>query len=203
MLDRMETVPYHWDQLKKLVEVGSSKTGKANIDHQSLAIDTTLAAIASGLVHNAAGVMTVDEKAPPLSATLDLLGMTVKSERTRLKRAIHTRDKLIVSKGASRNAKWSMILKRQWKGHQKITPATKQAIVHWIRSHEHVVTSPICNETLLVKKQGSIEKQRVPKLLIEITVRELHNLLVAPLEHGGLPQSRDEDGIIIVGDTTL
>jgi hypothetical protein len=51
------------------------------------------------------------------------------------------------------------------------------------------------NEKLLVKRQVSIE--------IEIPVRELHNLLVAPLEHGGLPQSRDEDGIISVGDTTL
>jgi hypothetical protein len=127
--------------------------------------------------------MTVDRKAPPLSATLDLLGMTVKSGRTRLKRAIRTRDKLIVSKGASQNAKLSMILKRQWKGHRKITPATKQAIVHWIRSHKNVVTSPIYNEKLLVKKQVSIE--------IEIPVRELHNLLVAPLEHGGLPKSRD------------
>jgi hypothetical protein len=96
-----------------------------------------------------------------------------------------------------------MILKRQWEGHRKITPTTKQAIVHWIWSHENVVTSPIYNETLLVKKQGSIKKHHVPKLLLEVPIRELHNLLVASLEHGGLLQSRDEDGIIIVGDTTL
>jgi hypothetical protein len=48
MLDRMEAVSYHWDQLKKLVEVGPSKTGEANID-QSLVIDTILAAIAKKL----------------------------------------------------------------------------------------------------------------------------------------------------------
>jgi hypothetical protein len=36
-LDRMTAISFHWDQLKKIVEVGSSKTGKANID-QSLVI---------------------------------------------------------------------------------------------------------------------------------------------------------------------
>jgi hypothetical protein len=85
-------------------EVGSLKPGKANIN-QSLMIDIILAAIGSDLVQNAGGVMTVDKKVSPLSATLDLLSMTARSGRTRLKRAIHTWHELIVSKGASRNAK--------------------------------------------------------------------------------------------------
>jgi hypothetical protein len=49
---RMEAISFHWDQLKKLVEAGSSKTGKANID-QLLVIDSILAAIAGNLVQNA------------------------------------------------------------------------------------------------------------------------------------------------------
>jgi hypothetical protein len=71
--------------------------------------------------------------------------------------------------------------------------------------HENVVTSPISNETLLVKERGSIEKRRVPKLLLKIPVCEpLHNLLVAPLlEQGGLPLSRDDDGVTLVGNTTI
>ena len=69
-LDRMEVISFHRDQLKKLVEARSSKTGKANID-QSLVIDTVLAAIASDLVQNANGTNNVDKKAPPLLATLD------------------------------------------------------------------------------------------------------------------------------------
>jgi hypothetical protein len=156
-LERMEALSYHWDQLKKLVEVGSSKTGRANID-QSLVIDTILAAIASDLVPNADGTFSVDKKAPPLAATLDLLGMNAKSWRTRLKRAIQTRKELKVSKGVSRNAKWLSILKRQWKGHRKITPVVKQALLSWIKSHENVVTSPIYNETILVKEEASIKK---------------------------------------------
>jgi hypothetical protein len=156
-LERMEALSYHWDQLKKLVEVGSSKTGRANID-QSLVIDTILAAIASDLVPNADGTFSVDKKAPPLAATLDLLGMNAKSWRTRLKQAIQTRKELKVSKGVSRNAKWLTILKRQWKGHRKITPVVKQALLSWIKSHENVVTSPIYNETILVKEEASIKK---------------------------------------------
>jgi hypothetical protein len=67
----------------------------------------------------------------------------------------------------------------------------------------NVVMSAIYNQRLQVKEQGSIKKTQEPKLLLEIPVCELHNLLVAPLEQGGLPQTRDEDGIILVGNTTL
>ena len=133
--------------------------------------------------HGDAGTNGVDKKA---LATLGLLGMSAKSGRMRLKRASQTRKALIVVKGLSRNAKWLTILKRQWKGHRKITPAVNVALGAWIQNHENVVTWPIYNETILVKKPGCIEKQRVPKLLLEIPVWELHNLLLACLDQGGL-----------------
>jgi hypothetical protein len=65
------------------------------------------------------------------------------------------------------------------------------------------VTSSIHNETILVKEPGSNKKRRVPKLLLEVPVRELHNLLVAPPDQVGLSQSRAAAGKIIVSDTTL
>ena len=101
----MEAISFHWDQLKKLVEAGLSKTGKVNID-QSLVIDTVLVAIASDLVQNDDGTNGVDKKATPLSVTLGLLGMSAKTGRMRLKQAIQTRKALI---GLSRNAKWLTI----------------------------------------------------------------------------------------------
>jgi hypothetical protein len=201
-LDRVEALSYHWDQLKKLVAVGSSKTGKANIN-QSLVIDIILAAIAGNLVQNVDGAMTTDKKAPPLTATLKLLGLPSKSGGKRLKRAIQTWKALLVSKGVSRNVKWLIILKRQWKGHQKILPVVKEALVTWIQSHDNVVTSPIYNETIRVKEPGSAKKMTRAKALLEISVQELHNLLVAPVDLGGFPQSRDADGKILVSDTTL
>jgi hypothetical protein len=71
-----------------MVEAGSSKTGKSNIV-QSLVVDTrTLAATACDLVCEVDGTINVDEMAPPLGATFDLLGVTHKSGTVRVKRAM-------------------------------------------------------------------------------------------------------------------
>jgi hypothetical protein len=199
----MEAMAFHWDQLKKMLEAGSSKTGKSNID-QSLVVDKILAAITYNLVCDVDGAINVDEKVLPLGATLDLLGVTCKSGTARLKQAIQKQKELQVAKGASRNAKWLVILRRQWNGRWKISPVVKQAVVNWIQSHDNVITSPIYNETILVKEPASRSKKcQVPKLLLEIPVCELHNLLVAPLHQGGLLQSRDGNGKSIVSNTTL
>jgi hypothetical protein len=40
----MEATSFHWDQLKKMLEARSLKTGKVNID-QSMAVDAVLAAV--------------------------------------------------------------------------------------------------------------------------------------------------------------
>ena len=47
------------------------------------------------------------------------------------------------------------------------------------------------------------EPQLVPKLLLQVSVRELHNSLVSDPNDGGLKDSRDEDGKIIISNSTL
>ena len=47
------------------------------------------------------------------------------------------------------------------------------------------------------------EPQLVPKLLLQVSVRELHNSLVSDPNDGGLKDARDEDGKIIISDSTL
>ena len=47
------------------------------------------------------------------------------------------------------------------------------------------------------------EPQLVPKLLLQVSVRELHNSLVSDPNGCGLKYSRDEDGNIIISDYTL
>ena len=47
------------------------------------------------------------------------------------------------------------------------------------------------------------EPQLVPKLLLKVSVRELHNSLVSDPNDGGLKDARDEDGKIINSDSTL
>ena len=47
------------------------------------------------------------------------------------------------------------------------------------------------------------EPQLVSKLLLQVSVRELHNILVSDPNDGGLKDARDEDGNIIMSDSTL
>ena len=47
------------------------------------------------------------------------------------------------------------------------------------------------------------EPQLVPKLLFQVSMRELHNILVSDPNDGGLKYSSDEDDNIILGDSTL
>ena len=47
------------------------------------------------------------------------------------------------------------------------------------------------------------EPQLVPKLLLQVSVRELHNGLVSDPNDGGLKDSRDKEDKIIISDSTL
>ena len=47
------------------------------------------------------------------------------------------------------------------------------------------------------------EPQLVPKCLLQVYVRELHNSLVSDTNNGGIKFSRDEDDNIIIGDSEL
>ena len=47
------------------------------------------------------------------------------------------------------------------------------------------------------------EPQLVPKWLLQVSVRELHNILVSDPNDGGLKDARDENGKIVISDSTL
>ena len=69
--------------------------------------------------------------------------------------------------------------------------------------HPCVVESPIANNCLKVIIDGYTEPQLVPKLLLQVSVRELHNNLVTDKKDCGLKETRDEDDNIIISDSTL
>ena len=69
--------------------------------------------------------------------------------------------------------------------------------------HPQVVQSPIANDFLKVKIDGHTEPQLVPKFLLHVSVRELHNNLVIATKDGGIKEARDEDDNIIISDYTL
>jgi hypothetical protein len=66
-----------------------------------------------------------------------------------------------------------------------------------------IIKSPISNDVLLKLNPVIGIKDRVPKLLLQIPVRELHNDLLKPIEEGGLLEARDENGISLISNTAL
>ena len=99
------------------------------------------------------------------------------------------------------NNLWTKKTKR--KGHSKINEHFKRNLYTWITRHPQVVQSPISIDCLKVMLDDQTEPQLVPKLLLQVSVRELHNSLVSDPNDGGLKDARDEDGKIIISDSTL
>ena len=89
------------------------------------------------------------------------------------------------------------------RGHSKINEHIKLNLYTWITRHPQVVQSPISNDCLKVLLDNQTKPQLVPKLLLQVNVRELHNSLVSDPNDHGIKYSRDEYGKIIISDSTL
>ena len=99
------------------------------------------------------------------------------------------------------NSLWNNKIKQ--KGSSKINENIKCNLYAWITRHAQVVQSPIYNYCLKVMLDNQIEPQLVPKCLLQVSVRELHNRLVSDPNDGGLKYPMDEDDDIIISDSTL
>ena len=93
--------------------------------------------------------------------------------------------------------------KKNKKGHSKINEQIKRNLYTWITRHPQVVQSPISNDGLKMTLYDQTEPTLVPKLLLQVSVRDLYNSLVSDPNDGGLKDARDEDGKIIISDSTL
>ena len=79
----------------------------------------------------------------------------------------------------------------------------KQSIYNCIMHHPQVVQSPIANYCMKVKIDGHTEPQLIPKILLQMSVRELHNTLFSTIIYGGLKEARYEDDNTIISVSTL
>ena len=73
----------------------------------------------------------------------------------------------------------------------------------WITRNPQVLRSPISNDCLKVMLYDQSEPQLVPKLLLQVSVRELHYIPVSYPNYGGLKDARYEDGKFIISYSTL
>ena len=70
-------------------------------------------------------------------------------------------------------------MKKKKKRNSKIDEQIKKSLYNWIMNHPQVAKSPIINDCLKLKMDGHTEPQLVPKLLLQVSVRELYNNLVS------------------------
>ena len=80
---------------------------------------------------------------------------------------------------------------KKQKGHSKINERIKRNLYAWITRHPQVVQSPISIDCLKVIFYDQTEPQRVLKLLLHMSVRELHNSLVSYPNDGVIKDSMD------------
>ena len=99
------------------------------------------------------------------------------------------------------NSLWTKKTKR--KGHSRINEQIKHNLYTWITRHPQVVQSSVSNDCLKALLADQTEPQLAPKLLFQVSVRELHNSLVSDPNDGGIKDARDEDDNIIISDSTL
>ena len=70
--------------------------------------------------------------------------------------------------------------------------------------NSNVLQSPITRDTLLTADADTKVKHRVPKLLLECSMRQSHNELIASPDDGGLVGARHAiTNDVIISDTTL
>ena len=82
----------------------------------------------------------------------------------------------------------------------KINQRVKKALYSWILKYPRVMVSPISNDFIKLPIDGREEPQLFPKLLLQVSVREIHNIMVGPQEEGRLKESIDADNNIIISD---
>ena len=70
--------------------------------------------------------------------------------------------------------------------------------------NSNVCQSPITCDTLLITDSDNKVKRRVPKLLLECSMRQLHNELIASPDDGGLVGARHAiTNYVKISDTML
>lgn len=68
------------------------------------------------------------------------------------------------------------------KGWTKVDSNLMEIVHKWIRAHPHVIESPLANDTVKVPdKNDPTKKVKTNRLLLQISIRELHNDMLEQL----------------------
>ena len=107
-----------------------------------------------------------------------------RSSAYRQQKRVSTKCGHLIAQVKNTSVKWS--IKPCIVRTKKMSKALRQEIVDWIMQNSNVRQCPITRDTLLIADADTKVKFRVPKLLLECSMRQLHNELIASPDDGGL-----------------
>ena len=113
---------------------------------------------------------------PTTDAIASALGLPIATHRRHVKAA--TPKRAALEDPGDNSTVCSQVLKS--KGHTKIKPEVQDKMCSFIKEYPHAVHSPIKNDTILVGDPNDPSaKIRKTKLLLQVSICELHNDLIA------------------------
>ena len=107
-----------------------------------------------------------------------------RSSAYRQQRKASTKRGHLISQVKNTSVKWS--IKPCIVRTKNISKALIKERVDWIMKNYNVRQSPITRDTLLIADADTKVKRRVPKLLLECYMQQLHNELISSPDDGGL-----------------
>ena len=165
------------NQVLKQIDRSSAKDssrGRVNNDKQSYKINMTAALMKSP---NSNAELSVLDK----TFVNMLFSKTCLSRSSARRLVIKAKQRRMILTNAEKDTTWSIVSHRQKYNTQQ--NSINLALFEWIVNHPHVISSPIHRDTVLVnvhRPNGDVVKERVGKLLLEISIRELHQDMMKP-----------------------
>ena len=180
------------EQMRKIVKEArkTNKTRGRPTDAKELFVENIFTGIVAGSTDEKR-----DYRRPGFKRLAALFDQPVQSVRSLVRRAERKRSSLFNQQNP-KSKLWSQLACKERRSHSRIQHLVP-SVVEWIKTHPNVIPSPQTKDTLL------INGQRVGKLLLEISVRELHNNMIEDVDKGGLSCVRNADGKVLVSDTSF
>eukprot|EP00978_Attheya_sp_CCMP212_P034636 scaffold146167_cov65-Attheya_sp.AAC.1 len=189
------TAIHHQKQQTKMIAVAKSNgNSRKQTEDCKTFVTTNLVSIVSppgkkGQKHKLKGIQSI-------------LGCSRSTAQCTRNRVSAKRAHLVLSMPTNKTVKWAV--KPRIVCTKKVDDALIQKVVAWVLRNSNIRESPIVRDTLLIAEDSDGVKTRVPKLLLECSVCELHNELISPTLEGGLEEAKDRvTGEVIISDTMV
>lgn len=95
---------------------------------------------------------------------------------------------------------WSSVGSK--KKYSNISQELLSQLHSWIPQNPNIYTYPLYRDMLWWEKEDGT-RDRISKILITISIREIRNQMIKPAEEGGLLGVKDKNGKVLFSDTAL